>query len=126
MPIVRKLNPQEVQTLERKGKGQRRLVEEQYDAFLADYDVGDESEAELEENEKRLIVRNRFKAATRRGLDLAFQRTQGNVLRFRIGPATTAETAPEVEAVEPVPPAASQPAPKLRSGRKKAAAAPAR
>src|SRR5688572_2116773 len=52
MPIVRKLTSQEVQTLERKGKGQRRLVEEQYGAFLADYEVGDYGEAELEEDEK--------------------------------------------------------------------------
>jgi hypothetical protein len=43
-----------------------KLVEEQYDAFLADYGPGDEGEAELEENEKRLTVRNRFKAAAAR------------------------------------------------------------
>jgi hypothetical protein len=55
MPTVRKLTPQEVQTLERTGMGQRRLVEEQYDAFLAGYEPGDYGEAELEEGEKRLF-----------------------------------------------------------------------
>jgi hypothetical protein len=87
MPIIRKLTPQEIQTLEYrgKGKGQRRLVEEQYDGFLADYGPGDYGEAELDEGENWLTVRNRFKAAAaRRGLELTFQRTNGNVLRFRI------------------------------------------
>lgn len=68
MPTVRKLTEQEVQTLERKGKGQRRLVEEQYDAFLADYEMGDYGEAELEEHEKRLTVRNRLSVIKIRGM----------------------------------------------------------
>jgi hypothetical protein len=85
MPTMRKLSEQEVQTLENKGKGQRRLVEEQYDAFLADYGPGDYGEAELDEGENRLTVRNRFKAAAaRRELNLTFQRTTGNLLRFQI------------------------------------------
>jgi hypothetical protein len=126
MPIVRRLTPQEVQTLERKGKGQRRLVEEQYDAFLADYGPGDYGEAELGDGEKRLTVRNRFKAAAaRRGLELVFQPTRGNMVRFRVAPAAAAEaTAPAV--VEPEPPPAPQAAPKGRGGRRRAAAAPAR
>jgi hypothetical protein len=102
MPIVRKLDPQEVQTLENRGKGQRRLVEEQYDAFLADYQAGEYGEAELEEDEKRLTVRNRFKAAAaRRGINLTFQRTTGNTLRFKVAPllATAAEVAPETSSV---------------------------
>jgi len=124
MPIVRKLSEQEVQTLERKGKGQRQLVEEQYDAFLAGYEPGDHSEAELDEDENRLTVRNRFKAAAaRRGLGLVFQPTRGNVMRFRVAPGTGAEAAAQV-AVEPEPPA-PQTAPKGRGGRRKAAA-PAR
>jgi hypothetical protein len=124
MPIIRKLTEQEVQTLERKGKGQRRLVEEQYDAFLADYGPGDYGEAELDEGEKRLTVRNRFKAAAaRRGLNLVFQRTTGNLLRFRIAPGSApAEAAPEVEAVEPEPPAASNAPAKGRGERRRAAA----
>jgi hypothetical protein len=116
MPIVRKLNPQEVQTLEYKGKGQRKLVEEQYDAFLAGYEVGDYGEAELEQDESRLTVKNRFKAAAaRRGLDLTFQRTNGNLLRFRIAPGAMAEA-------EVVVPSAEEPEPpKGRGGRKRAA-----
>jgi hypothetical protein len=91
MPTVRKLTPEEVRTLENKGKGQRRLIAEQYDAFLSGYEVGDYGEAELEPNEKRLTVRNRLKAAAqRRGLALDFKRTTGNVLRFRVVPGTEA------------------------------------
>jgi hypothetical protein len=96
MPVVRKLPPEEVQTLEYKPKGQRKLVEEQYDSFLADYDVGDYGEAELDEDENRLTVRNRFKAAAeRRGLTIDFKRTTGNVLRFKIVSGNDGQAEPE-------------------------------
>jgi hypothetical protein len=85
MPQVRKLAPEEVYTLENKGKGQRKLTEEEYNRYLADYEVGDYGEAELSDGENRLTVRNRFKAAAgRRGLTLDFKRTKGNTLRFKI------------------------------------------
>ena len=85
MPQVRKLAPEEVQAIENKGKGLRKLTEEQYDAFLSDYQVGDYGEAELEEDEKRLTVRNRLKAAAnRRDASIEFKRTQGNTIRFRV------------------------------------------
>jgi hypothetical protein len=102
-------------------------VEEQYDAFLADYGPGDEGEAELEEDENRLTVRNRFKAAAaRRGLELIFPRTNGRLLRFRVAPTVeaAAEAAPELPVVEAEPVVASE-APKRRGGRRKAASAPA-
>jgi hypothetical protein len=127
MPRMRKLDAQEVQALENRGKGQRKLIEEQYAAFLADYQAGEYGQAELEENENRLTVRNRFKkAAARRGIELTFQRTQGNTLRFKVAPvlARAAEVAPEAEGVEAEPPVASHAPPKRRGGRKKAAVAP--
>jgi hypothetical protein len=132
MPTVRKLTSQEVETLEHTGKGQRKLVEEQYDAFLAGYEIGDYGEAELEENEKRLTVRNRFKAAAkRRGIHLIFQRMPGNTLRFKVAPASAASASatPEPSAVpppvEPEPPAEVGARPKGRGGRRKATAAAA-
>jgi hypothetical protein len=85
MPQVRKLAPEEVQAIENKGKGTRKLTEEQYDGFLSDYEVGDYGEAELDGDEKRLTVRNRLKAAAgRRNVGITFRRTQGNVIRFQI------------------------------------------
>ena len=111
MPTVRKLSSEEVRALENRGKGQRKLVEEQYDAFLGEYDVGDYGEADLASDEKRLTVRNRLKAAAkRRGLSVDFKRTQGSTLRFRIGTAPVAAEPPA-------------PAPKAKGrgrGRKKA------
>jgi hypothetical protein len=87
MPTIRKLAPDEVQTLHNKGKGQRKLVEEEYDRYLADYETGDYGEAELGEDENRLTVRNRFKAAAeRRGIQLTFMRTKGSALRFKVAP----------------------------------------
>jgi hypothetical protein len=126
MPTIRRLTPQEVQTLENKGKGQRRLVEEQYDAFLAGYAPGDYGEAELDEGEKRLTVRNRFKAAaTRRGLSLIFPRTNGNLLRFQVVSVLEPAEAAAPPTLEPEPPVASDALPRSRGGRRKAAAAPA-
>jgi hypothetical protein len=85
MPQVRKLAPEEVQVIENKGKGTRKLTEEQYDRFLADYGVGDYGEAELDEDEKRLTVRNRLRAAaSRRHVGVQFRRTHGNIIRFKI------------------------------------------
>src|SRR5215208_4474 len=85
MPQIRKLAPEAVQVIEGKRKGPRRLAEEQYDALLSEFAVGDYGEAELSEDEKRLTVRNRFKAAAaRRGVGIDFQRTQGSILQFTI------------------------------------------
>lgn len=85
MPSIRKLTPDEVSAIENRGKGQRKLIEEQYDAILADYSPGDYGEADLEPNENRLTVRNRLKAAAgRRGLSLEFRRTRGLTLRFQV------------------------------------------
>src|SRR3712207_2602566 len=101
----------------------RRLVEEQYDAFLAGYEPGDYGEAALDEGENRLSARNRFKAAAaRRGLSLTFPRTNGKVLRFQVASSAAEAAAPP--AVEPEPPPTPQAVPKGRGGRRRGAAAP--
>jgi hypothetical protein len=85
MPSVRKLTPEEVRAIEDRGKGQRKLVAEQYDEFLREYHAGDYGEADLSPDENRLTVRNRLKAAAaRRGLTLDFRRTKGLTLRFQV------------------------------------------
>jgi hypothetical protein len=85
MPQLRKLSEDEVRKIENKGKGQRKLVEEEYDRYLSDYEVGEYGEAELGTDENRLTVRNRFKAAAeRRGISLEFPRTTGNTIRFKV------------------------------------------
>ena len=74
MPTVRKLNAEEVQTLERKTKGIRRATEEQYDAYIREYMPGEYGEAVLDENENKMTVRNQLKAAAKRnGLALDFR-----------------------------------------------------
>ena len=99
MPSVRKLTQEEVRTIENKGKGLRKLIEEEYDMFLREYEVGDYGEAELTSDEKRLTVRNRLKAAAkRRDVSIDFKRTQGNILRFRIAPNTVAAVVPVAKA----------------------------
>jgi hypothetical protein len=108
MPSFRKLAPEEAQAIENKGKGLRKLIEEQYDAILAEYSVGDYGEATLEPDENRLTVRNRMKAAARRrGLAIDFRRTKEDILRFQV-----------VVAEEAAPPAPPAPAAR-RPGRKK-------
>jgi hypothetical protein len=109
MPTVRKLSQDEVREIENKGKGQRKLVEEQYDAFLGEYSLGEYGEALIEPDENRLTVRNRLKAAARRrGLALNFRRTKEDLLRFQVVPVEE----------EPQPPPVQVAAPK-KSGRKK-------
>ncbi len=104
---VRKLALEEIQAIENKGKGQRKLIEEQYDAFLSEYEVGDYGEAELDANEKRLTVRNRLRtAADRREVGIEFKRIHSNTIRFRIvAPGSTGRGAPEIvpEVVSPAP-----------------------
>ncbi len=87
MPTVRKMTEQEVQKLNNKNesKAQRKLVEEEYDAILSDYDEGDYGEVTLDSSDIRLTVRNRLKAAARRrGVDIYFRRTNGMTLLFKI------------------------------------------
>jgi hypothetical protein len=107
MPQIRKLTQAEVETLEYKPTGQRKLVEEQYDAILSDYSAGEYGEAALEPEEKRLTVRNRLRAAAvRRGLDIDFRRTNGDFIRFQVIDADDGQGAPaavpEVMATEVV------------------------
>jgi hypothetical protein len=118
MPQVRKLAPEEVETLQNKGKGQRKLVEEQYDAILSDYAVGDYGEATLEPDDNRLTVRNRLKAAAgRRKLGIDFRRTSSDLLRFKIVEPSNGSPAP----AEPPPVVSSEPPapPKRKGGRPK-------
>jgi hypothetical protein len=119
MPQVRKLAPEEVQEVQNKGKGQRKLVEEQYDAILSEYEGGDYGEATLEPDEKRLTVRNRLKAAAgRRNLGIEFRRTSVDIIRFQIIDQSNGSPAP----VEPplVVSSESPPAlPKRKGGRPK-------
>jgi hypothetical protein len=109
MPNFRKLEPEEVKVYQNKGKGLRKLTEEQYDAILADYEVGDYGEGTLEEGENRLTVRNRMKAAaSRRGIRIDFRRTQGDLIRFKIiersnGDGPAAAPPPVVSSEPPAP-----------------------
>lgn len=122
MPQVRKLTAEEVTALNNKGKGTRKLVEEQYDAILSDYNVGDYGEADLEAGDNRLTVRNRLKAAAgRRNLGVEFRRTTGDLLRFQVVEASTnGHSTPKRtrKAAAPEPPAPAEPV-KRKGGRPK-------
>ena len=123
MPTVRKLAPEEVQTVENKGKGVRKITEEQYDRLLAEYEVGDYGEAMPAAGEKRLTVRNRFRAAgVRRGVGLQFLHTRGEAIRFKVvsGNGNGAGEVEPAPAPEPEPaPVASDAPPKRKAGRPK-------
>jgi len=123
MPQVRKLSADEVQSLQNKGKGPRKLLEEEYTAILSDYAVGDYGEARLEPGENRLTIRNRIKAAAkRRNLGVQFHRTNGEQIRFQIVEHTNSNGYPSVPVVGSTPAAASSdnpPAPAKRKGRPK-------
>jgi len=91
------------------------FLEEEYDAILSDYSVGEYGEAMLNPSENRLTVRNRIKAAARRrNVGVDFRRTTGDLLRFQIVEPSEngASTASRKAAVPPEPP----PAPVKRKG----------
>jgi len=116
MPHFRKLEPEEVQAYHNKGKGQRKLIEEQYDAILGDYAIGDYGEGVLDNGENRLTVRNRLKAAAgRRAVAIHFWRTNGTILRFQI----IAKRVPAPVAPPPVASAEPPAPPKRKGGRPK-------
>ena len=124
MPQVRKLAPEEVQTIQDKGKGTRKLVEEQYDAILGDYAVGEYGEATLEPDENRLTVRNRMKAAAgRRSIGINFRRTTGDFIRFQIVDLSDVKVVTRAKPVKRVPEPEPEPEPvappKRKGGRPK-------
>jgi hypothetical protein len=120
MPQMRKLALEEVQALENKGKGQRKLVEEQYDAILSEYALGDYGEATLEPGENRLTVRNRLRAAAkRRGFDTNFRRTSTDLIRFQLVAHDNGGSRAAVPAVPEVVSSDVPSAPKKRGGRPK-------
>jgi hypothetical protein len=130
MPSVRKLAPEEVYTIENKGKGIRKITEEQYDQALADFEIGDYGELTPGAEESRLTARNRLKAAaSRRGLFLTFLRVTGEAMRFKVGEASPDgnnivsnasidESAEMAEAYRGIPePVSSEAPPKRKGGR---------
>jgi hypothetical protein len=122
MPQVRKLDPEEIKAYQDKGKGARKLVEEQYDSILADYEVGEYGEAVLDEGENRLTVRNRLKAAaTRRSIGINFRRTSGDMIRFQIVEPGDVKVATRAKPVQRVPEPEPEPVapPKRKGGRPK-------
>lgn len=124
MPQVRKLAPEEVRTIQDKGKGTRKLVEEQYDAILGDYAVGEYGEATLDPNENRLTVRNRLKAAAgRKSLGINFRRTTGDLLRFQVVDLGDVAVVTRAKPVKRVPEPEPEPVapPKRKGGRPKKA-----
>jgi hypothetical protein len=136
VPTIVKLSPEEATTERNKGKSQRRLVNEQYDAMLSAFEIGDWGDVTLDESDKRTTVRNRLKAAAeRRGVGLNFRRSNGEGMRFQLVERGQEqdETAPPVEEAEqpvaeaPIPEPEPEPVgsdeppvpPKRRGGRPK-------
>lgn len=125
MPQIRKLALEEVQALQSKGKGQRKLVEEEYDTMLKQYTIGEYGEAYLEPGENRLTIRNRLRAAMRRrGFDLDFKRTSAELIRFKVIEEARADHSISVALIDVPEVISSDAPPKKRGGRPKAIAAP--
>jgi hypothetical protein len=76
MPTFRKLDPIDGEPKPRP-LSKRAQVAREYDAYVADFTVGDYGRAELLDGEQRALVRQRLQAAAKRS---------GLILRFRSGP----------------------------------------
>ena len=89
MPSVRKLTPAEVAALEAQAPNPRKQIAEEYDSMLAGFSAGNIVEVELDPDDDRRTVRNRFRAAARRrGLLVAFLPNREGILRFKLRPNT--------------------------------------
>jgi len=125
MPVMRKLEPQEVLALEDKGKGVRKLTEELYDRGVAEFEVGDYGELTPDRDEKRLTAQSRLRAAlSRRGLYVTFLPTRGEAVRFKVeaqaSPKRVRRERDFQDEPTPVVPALNTPTPtKRRGGRPK-------
>lgn len=90
MATIRKLTEDEVRAIESdtgkaKATGVRAAKAAEYDAYVADADVGSFFAFDLEEGENRLTVKNRIHAAlTRKGFGTRFIRTKGNTVRVEV------------------------------------------
>jgi hypothetical protein len=98
MLTVRKLTPEEVESLQAKeNKGSARSeIAKQYDQFLIEFGPNDHGEVELEEGDSKLNIRNRLRAAAeRRGLKLGFLRANGLIVRFKVLSESSDQTSVE-------------------------------
>lgn len=95
MPSTRKLDPEEIKRLEENevnSGGQRAAILREYDGYLSEFAPGEYGEAVLAEDESKLNVRNRLKAAAeRRGWTIEFIRTSGPSLRFKVSQESSDE-----------------------------------
>lgn len=100
MPSVRRLTPEEVQTIERKGSSQRQQRDALYDELVRQFATGDYAEVELEAGDTKPTVRSNInKAAMRAGMDLTWLRGQSGTLKFKVTHSPFDSVEPE--AVEP-------------------------
>jgi hypothetical protein len=85
MPTLRKLSPTEVAALEACAPSPRKLIAEEYDRMLAGFTAGNIVEVELDPDDNRRTVRNRFRAAAqRRKLSITFLPNREGILRFKL------------------------------------------
>jgi hypothetical protein len=104
MPSFRKLRPDEIAALDQPAIDTSAEITRAYDAYLADFALGDYGRAELVDGERRAVVRRRLHAAAqRRGLALRFRSGPGP-LTFHVtaAPAISATPSQEIVAVAPV------------------------
>jgi hypothetical protein len=109
MPRFRRLGEAEIAALNQPSLGARAQVAREYDAYIADFVIGDYGRTELHEGERRDTVRRQLQAAAkRRGLVLRFHSGHGP-LTFRVeaAPAVASPT-PPLEPVRVAPVAAQR------------------
>ena len=130
MPTIRKLDADEVR---RGGKklSARAQTQREYDNYLSEFSPDEYGEAVITEEESKLTVRNRLRAAAqRRGLEIDFLRTSGPAIRFQLTTPSGEQATNGVEEADEAGAeggsengAAETPAPRASRRRRKEAAA---
>lgn len=89
MPVVRKLMPEEIQILRRRGA---RVDLTLYSQALADLEIGDWGIIELEPNEKVPTIKRRYQMAARQQKkSLAYKRLRKGTIPFTVQPMSDEE-----------------------------------
>jgi hypothetical protein len=85
MPKFKKLNAEELAKPRPAEDGERARIREEYTAYIKGLRVDEGGELTLEDDEKKITIKNRIKrAADDLGVNITFKRSGDNTVRFQL------------------------------------------
>lgn len=85
MPTFRKLSAEELESFRAPVTGERARIRAEYRGYLEGITRGEGGELKLQEEEKKVTIKNRLKrAAEEMDIKIEFKRSSANSVRFRL------------------------------------------